>query len=150
MSTNPTTQATNPDQPTLQTAKTENNNSKNLPKTPEQKSSEENSPASKGPISIAKLKKLSPSAYILIILGVITFVILISILFIPKKGTKPANVIDTDNIPEPQISITDTNETKETPFTSDIIRFKKDADELEYNYPKYNLPVVETKINLSK
>ncbi len=150
MSTNLNPPPTNPDQSTPQTAKIENNNSKNLSKPLEQKPSDQDSPKPKGPINISKLKKLSPSAYILIILGVITFVILISILFVPKKGTKPANIIDTDNIPEPQISITDTNETKETPFTSDIIRFKKDADELEYNYPKYNLPVVETKINLSK
>jgi len=98
---------------------------------------------------LSRLKNLPHSVYILIILATITLVLLISLVFVPKKGSKPANVISTDNIPEPQISLT-SEETKQTPFYDEIIDFKKKSAELDYNYPTYNLPVIETKINLAK
>ena len=95
-------------------------------------------------------KNLPKSVYLLFAL-LLTAIILITLaLLIPNKNTTEKSTIQTDNIPEPDISISFSQETKQTPFADEIKSFKKNSSELDYNYPTYNLPIVETENNLSK
>lgn len=111
---------------------------------------ENENPKSTKPFPAQKLKNLPLSVYILITLVTITLILLLALFIVPKKGSKPADIIQTDSIPEPQISITNSEETKQTPFYDEIVDFRKKSNELDYNYPTYNLPVIETDINLAK
>lgn len=121
-----------------------------VPPQPAQSSPDKPQATGQKPLTlIAKIRSLPKSALLLIILGILTVVILLSALIYPKK-TSTNRDISTDNIPEPNITFSDPTQTKQTPFTSEIVDFKKNAVDLDYNYPKYNLPIVDTKIDLTK
>ncbi len=97
------------------------------------------------------LRNLPKSVLLLIGLVSLTLLLLVAVLFIPKKGTNSnTETISTESIPEPKISIPSSQETKQTPFTQEIVDFKKDSGELNFDYSMYNLPVVDTEFNLTK
>lgn len=95
-------------------------------------------------------KNLPKSVYLLFALLVTAIILITLALLIPKKNSIEKSTIQTDNIPEPDISISFSKETKQTPFADEITTFKENSSELDYNYPTYNLPIIETEVNLSK
>ena len=111
-------------------------------------SSKPNSNPTKNSFKIPK--NLPKSVYLLFALLLVAIILITLALLIPKKNTSEKSSIQTDNIPEPDISITFNQETKQTPFADEISIFKQNSSELDYNYPTYNLPIVETENNLSK
>ncbi len=131
-------------------------------KTDKQSSTEQNSNSAENKTSSSKPntnptknnfiipKNLPKSVYLLFVLLFVAIILITLALLIPKKNTSEKSSIQTDNIPEPDISISFSQETKQTPFADEITTFKKNSSELDYNYPTYNLPIIETEVNLSK
>ncbi len=113
-----------------------------------------NTPATKTNLpepKLTSLNKLPKSILLLIGLVSLTLLLLITVQFIPKKDSSPnQDTISTESIPEPQITIPNDQETKQTPFTQEIIDFKKNSADLDFDYSMYNLPVVDTEFNLTK
>lgn len=138
ISSKPTVNATSAKTETATTKKPDN------PNTPATKT---NLPESK----LTSLNKLPKSILLLIGLVSLTLLLLITVQFIPKKDSSPnQDTISTESIPEPQITIPNDQETKQTPFTQEIIDFKKNSADLDFDYSMYNLPVVDTEFNLTK
>ncbi len=116
----------------------------------ENKTSDPKTNTSQNTTKFSLPKNLPKSVYLLVILVTTTIVLLTIALLLPKNNSSEKTAIQTDNIPEPEISVSFSQETKQTPFANEITTFKQNSNELDYNYPTYNLPIIETEINLSK